>query len=437
MSLEDVKKQLLSVIDDSTPNEETKPQNQGEAHTAMNTEGLQTSAENSQSITESREDTPKEKHSGHDKFSKLDSLRHSFDTHRKIEKTEYIGGMFARRGVTVVAGASGVGKTTFMQRFFHDLSIGGNIFGGFYYEDKPKKSIILAGELGEDGLIERAQEFDWHSDPNYVEVIDMISHAENGIFYNINEAEGQANIEHLAQTSGLDLLIFDSFGMFYSGKEKDNDALREAFSFLMGLARKYNIAVVVVHHSRKRLSNEQTKPLALDDLIGGNAIARYSHRVIAIEYNKNYGANTVTCLKSWGKFFKPFTYSKKEDIYGQYSYLNIELDPKELDINTNGGQVRKSEGSTHKASVPEYKSILFAFLKGKGSHGATIDEIMDILGRDKQKERNTTKTQLKRMIENKELIKPKGKRGIYALTETSYTSSEDLSLNFETDTGEV
>ena len=114
--------------------------------------------------------------------------------------------------------------------------------------------------------------------------------------------------------------------------------------------------------------------------------------------------------------------------------MNIELDPKELDINTNGGQVRKSEGSTHKASVPEYKSILFAFLKGKGSHGATIDEIMDILGRDKQKERNTTKTQLKRMIENKELIKPKGKRGIYALTETSYTSSEDLSLNFEPDT---
>ena len=392
----------------------------------------QASAEMPKSDKASREDISKEKNSGHDEFSKLDSLRRSFDTHRKVEKTEYIGGMFARRGVTVVAGASGVGKTTFMQRFFHDLSIGGSIFGGFYYEDKPKKSIILAGELGEDGLIERAQEFNWHSDPNYVEVIDMISHAENGISYNINEAKGQANIEHLAQTSGLDLLIFDSFGMFYSGKETDNDALREVFSFLMGIARKYNIAVVVVHHSRKRLSNEQTKPLTLDDLIGGNAIARYSHRVIAIEYNKNYGANTVTCLKSWGKFFKTFTYSKKEDIYGQYSYLDIDLNPKEISLPEQSG--KNGQKNKPESSEPEWKLILCTFLKGRGSQGATIDEITSILGYDKPKDKNTMKQRLKRMTDDKELIKPEGTRGIYALPETSYTNREDLTLNFEPDT---
>ena len=108
------------------------------------------------------------------KFSKLDSLRHSFDTHRNVKKTEYIGGIFARGGVTAIVGASGVGKTTFLQRMFHDLSIGGEIFGGFWTEYKKRKSIIIAAELGEDGLTERAQEFNWHSDTEYVEVIDML-----------------------------------------------------------------------------------------------------------------------------------------------------------------------------------------------------------------------------------------------------------------------
>ena len=184
-TLEDVKKLFQSVANDTTA-------------TPSQASNTQASAENSQSVTKSKEDTPKEKNSGHDKFSKLDSLRHSFDTHREIKKTEYLGGLFPRGGITVIAGHAGVGKTLFMQRLFHDLSKGGEIFGGFAHEDKPLKSIILAGEFGENGLAERAQEFNWHSDKNFVEVIDFITFEENGISFNLCEKEGQSNIEHLA-----------------------------------------------------------------------------------------------------------------------------------------------------------------------------------------------------------------------------------------------
>ena len=225
-------------------------------------------------------------------------------------------------------------------------------------------------------------------------------------------------------------MFIDSLGIFFGGKENDNSDLIKVFRFLVRLARVHNIAIVIIHHSRKRLASEQEKPLTLDDVIGGNVIARYSHRVIVIEYNRLREANTVTCLKSWGKFFDMFTYKVEKDFYGNNPYLAIDLNPEEIEEISLSEKSRKNGQKTK----PDWKSILIAYLKGRGSQGATIDEIMSILGYDEQKDRNAMKMRLKRMTDDKELIKPKDKRGIYALPETSYTSREELTLNFEPDT---
>lgn len=361
------------------------------------------------------------------KFSKLDSLRHSFDTHRNVKKTEYIGGIFARGGVTAIVGASGVGKTTFLQRMFHDLSIGGEIFGDFWTEYKKRKSIIIAAELGEDGLTERAQEFNWHSDTEYVEVIDMLEYEDAEITFNLNELEGQANIEHLAQTPNLDLIVFDSFGMFYTGKENDNDALRATFRFLLRIARRYNIAVAVIHHSRKRLSNEQFKPLTLDDMIGGNAIARYCHRVIAIEYMPLYQANVVTCLKSWGAFFKPFSYKKITGLYG-HSRLEINIDLKEIE-EAPAKKKTASEAETH-------SEMILTILKAKENNTATTKELRELLDIDEKNANNLAQT-LRRMTDNGEITR--AKHGVYALPKNeteakiSQTGEETLDLNFDSE----
>ena len=378
-------------------------------------------------------------------FVAFDSLRHKFNTRREIKKTEYIGGLFPRKGITVIAGASGVGKTTFEQKVIHDLSLGGNILDGFTKNEPKRKSIIIAGELGEDGLTERAQEYGWHSDTNLVEVVDLLDFEEKGYSLIINEEAGKANIEHLAQTPNLDLLFLDSFGMFYTGKETDNDALRNVFHWLLRIARKYNIAVVIIHHSRKRLSNEQQKPLTLDDLIGGNAISRYAHRVIAIEYNAKLEANTVTCLKSWGPYFKTFTYKKKPGFYGGEPYLEINLEPGEIKIPTTN-----NKNTAHTSEAATQRKEIITILKAKEDHQATIQEIRDILDikNDEETANNTLIQNLKRMINNGEIIKPNNKRGVYALPENvkannsskteinkehTQTDNEESRLDFDND----
>ena len=266
-------------------------------------------------------------------FAKLDSLRHPFDTTRNVKKTEFIGGLFARGYVSVVAGAPGVGKTIFEQRIIHDLSRGGDIFGGFAHEDKPRHSILISGEFKEEGFIERAQAFDWHSDKNFVEVIDTLDFEKKGISFALNDSEGRANLEHVA-ASCRDVLFLDSLGTLFCGKENDNSEIIKLFSFLMRLASDYNIAIVVIHHSRKRLASEQQRPLTIDDLIGGNGITRYTYSVIAIEYRYDIKTNIVRCLKSWGKIFKPFTYKVKKNLYDNGSYLDINLEPGEIDIDS-------------------------------------------------------------------------------------------------------
>lgn len=383
--------------------------NEAKAHTVQATNQVATKA--GEAVTKGSDD----------KFSAFDSLRHGFNTHKVIQKTEYICGLFPRGGITVIAGASGVGKTTFEQKIIHDASIGGDILNGFTHNEPKRKTIIIAGELGEKGLIERAQEYGWHSDIDLVEVVDLLDFEEKGFSFNINEEAGKANIEHLAQTHELDMLFLDSFGMFYSGKETDNDALRAVFHWLNRIARKYNIAIVVIHHSRKRLSNEQQKPLTLDDVIGGNAISRYAHRVIAIEYNANQKANTVTCLKSWGPYFKTFTYCKKQGFYeGAEPYLEINLEPGDIGTSTtNNNKAPSSEAAIQRKEI-------ITILKTKEGHQATIQEIRDILGIQEHQEtaKNTLIQNLKRMINNGEIIKPNNKRGLYALPEPEHTNEE-------------
>ena len=407
-----IKRQAQNAQEIQAPTPEVKPvlTAQGMAEQAQAVQAV-----NATAVTAQTQD----KKPDNDKFAKLDKLRHRFNTHKEITKTEYIGGLFARGGVNVIAGSSGVGKTTLIQKFLHDLSIGGSILNGFYTEDRPRKSIIIAGELGEDGLIERAQLFDWHSDADYLEVIDFFTHEQNGISYDLNSKEGLANIEHLAKTPGLDLLVLDSFGMFYSGKENENDTLRKVFQDLMRIARLCNIAVVVVHHSRKRLSTEQQKPLTLDDLIGGNAIVRYCHRIIAVEYSNEIKANVVSCLKSWGQKFEKFSYAQKPGFYDGTPYLEFDFEVPDFE-ELKAQKTKSNSAVTSNAEIT--KGTIKAILKARGNKPITTKELREILEipKDEKTRNDALRQYINRAIKSGE-IKSAG-HGLYALPETDRES---------------
>ncbi len=371
-----------------------------------------------------------------DQFSKLDSLRRQFDYTRAFKKTEYIGGLFARGAVSVLAGSAGVGKSTLLQKCIHDIC--GSVVDAddqyrtvfpdgegnyFALEPRARKVILLTGELGEDSLLERSNEYTWHTKSENFEVIDLLSVEGEGINLNINESEGLANFEHLAQTQGLDLIVLDSLGMFHTLKESDNDGLRVLFKNLAGLARRYNIAIGIVHHNRKRLSSEQLKPLTLDDIIGGSAISRYVHRVIVIEYSKDREMNTVTCLKSWGKWFKPFGYKKVDETWGhsrlEFSYDSIDIPQK----TTTPTKSPASEAETLREKIT-------LALRARKNEPIKLQSLMELLEIKKEGESNF-KMVLGRMKDTGAIVSYK--RGFYELPE----GSAKITTDAEDDTDET
>ena len=353
-------------------------------------------------------------------FAKLLSLIKPFDTSIPVKKTELIGGLFARGYVTVMASPSGTGKSLAIQKMFTDLSNGGDFLQNYTKDENtgeykcfaenepPRKCVVLCGELGEQGLRERAQEFNLKHNPDNVIVLDQIKCEEQGFSLMINEAAGRENIEFIIQETKPDILFIDSFSAFFCGKENDNSECNEVFNYLRKTANKYQIALVITHHSRKRLSNQQEKPLTLDDLVGAQAITRHVYSVIFLEYNNNTKVNVFTNPKNWGKKFKPFGYSVNYDrLYGQ-SEIRIDLTPQTIDLD-------KPTTSTNNAKqTPDYNTMIRVFLMGRGKQGATTDEIIKAIGEDKE-ERNTFIKRLTRMEKGKEIIRL-GK-GHYALPE--------------------
>ena len=370
-------------------------------------------------------------------FLLLDSMMVDFDTSTPIPKTELIGGLFPRGYVSLIVAPSGTGKSLAIQEIFTDLSNGGDFLQHYTKEDYDKeyrcfakneperKCIILAGELGERGLRERAQEFGFKHNPQNVKVIDQVKYEDAGFSFIIDSKEGQECIEHIAK-SQPDILFIDSFSAFFDGKENDNSEVRKAFRFLCSLARRYDIALVVSHHSRKRLSSEQDKPLTLDDVIGGNAITRFVHTVIALEYDKKREMRRFTCIKCWSKKFKPFGYYIRYSLDGK-PYIEINLDPGEL--NEDNLNIKTSNINQN----PEWQVRLEGFLLGRGKAGATRQEIFQAL-RIEPIDYDTYDQRFKRLV-NKGDLRKIG-RGRYTLLEDKHIkpdSNQFLLFEEETD----
>lgn len=338
------------------------------------------------------------------KFSKLQALLVPFDTSRPVKRTEFIGGLYPRGYVTFLVAHPGCGKSLTVQQSFSDLSKGGLFFGGFSQNEPPRKCLILAGELGVHGYIERAQTFTgFDHNPENVVFLDQLECENAGISLTPEEKEGQENLSFLAGR-GYDIMFIDSFSAFSIAKETDNSELKKTLLFFNQLAKINDIAIVITHHIRKRLSSEQEKPLTLDDVIGGNVMTRFVHTVIALEYVRKLDQKRFTCLKSWGKGFKPFAFTIDKGLYGAPS-LFFNLDPGEIDID-------KLKGGS--SNAPDFKEVIKIFLKGRGQIGATNQEINAILERDAGS-MNLTSQQLKRLVEEGTIRRLK--RGRYAISE--------------------
>ena len=247
----------------------------------------------------------------------LSGIIKNLDPSVTLPPQEFIGGLFPRNFVSMLIAPPGTGKTIFMQKFSSDLSIGGSIFDGFAEDEPPRNCLILAGEAGYELLTRRATSMKWAINPQRVKVLDQFEAETKDISIMLDEPEGWDNIMRLADMYKPDILFIDTLTSFHEKDENNALEMKPIIKNLALLARSYNMAVVPIHHSRKRLARERNLSLNQDDVVGSSVFNRLVGLIIGIEPMKDdEKVLLVRPLKSWFSTFMPFTFTLKQGFYG-------------------------------------------------------------------------------------------------------------------------
>ena len=258
---------------------------------------------------------------------KLSGLLHNLDASIQIEQQEFIGGMFPRKFVSALVAPSGTGKTLFLQKFCSDLSIGGSIFDGFAENEPARKCLIFAGEAGFELMIRRGAAMKWAINPTNVQVVDQYTFESSDNSVMLDDSEGWLNTLSIMRMCKPDIIFWDSFMSFHEKDENKATEMKPIIKKLNDLARDFNCAVVLVHHSRKRTAKERSLSLNQDDVIGSSVFNRIVGLIIGIEPMKEDEKTLlVRPLKTWFSAFMPFTYRITEDLDGN-TIMQMDLAP--------------------------------------------------------------------------------------------------------------
>lgn len=262
----------------------------------------------------------------------------SFRTYIDPENTalpEKIGELFHRGAVSIVAGEPGCGKTLFMQKFVCDVSLGLGVRGETL---PPRKVLYMVGEMLEQYWNERQKTTGWPFDTENIALYFLANLNCEGISVDLTEAEGFANLYQIALGQKPDILVIDSLMSFLSCNESNMRSMQKIFRKLSQLAHDLNIAIVLVHHIKKRTDSQRKKPLHMDDVIGSSIISRDAALILGMEYlllDDGSGIVRISTLKSWYGQPEDFAFRIVSDGTGVLQGILFERDRSLLETPSN------------------------------------------------------------------------------------------------------
>lgn len=99
----------------------------------------------------------------------------------------------------------------------------------------------------------------------------------------VDDCEHWAWIEAAIEKFQPPLVVIDALsGAHKSGKENGNDEMKLVMKKLAGLAQRFNIAVLVVHHLNKPAPGVASYPISVHRLRGASAISQYCRSILAL-----------------------------------------------------------------------------------------------------------------------------------------------------------
>jgi 5S rRNA maturation endonuclease (ribonuclease M5)/KaiC/GvpD/RAD55 family RecA-like ATPase len=283
----------------------------------------------------------------------------------KSKKVEVLGGLFPRGYVSEIFADPGAGKTWLALRLALDMANGGPIFEGLAFEKNPLKVLFAEGDIGKDLLDERLLLLG--TDPseglNFLYLSDA---AEADVELSLSTPGGRRNWEAIFERIRPDVVFIDTLTAFHESEENDATAMKTILHFLRDCGKRYQMAVVVIHHARKTKRSETGLPQTLHDSAGSGLFSRIAGVILGLESKAEEGTEktscVVRCLKSWVAPFETFGFSI-ERIEGEDGAEEVRLNYNPFPM-----------GSSLKSQQVE-ESILREFVT-RGTEGFTRGEVL-------------------------------------------------------------
>lgn len=269
-----------------------------------------------------------------EQVNRVASFGKTLNRNNTVADVERIAGLFPRGHLSIVASMAGTGKTWFTEYLACKLSMGGSILSGLVSKSKRMKTVILAGETGTDLLDYRLSLTKWDYDPDRIKAYNAVEMMMANLPCMMNTPQGQETIITIFAHEKPDVVFVDTLISFHSVDESKQGEMTAIYTFLLRLAKAFNCAVVVNHHTRKRPANFTGKRFTQEDIIGTSAGVRLCATAFVImAEDTGSGGSTMTVInvKSWYKKVPEFQYKFVTDEAGLIDFeISFDVDTKNL-----------------------------------------------------------------------------------------------------------
>jgi KaiC/GvpD/RAD55 family RecA-like ATPase len=175
---------------------------------------------------------------------------------REVTPPEFVvDGLIPRRGVTMLTGEGGIGKSWVAIELAYSVGSGSRFLGQFDCLEGPV--LIVDLENDESTIARRAQkittgrmELDGKSE--YISAFIVRKDDLGQATLHIDDEKGKKKLCETIEGCSPVLMIVDPLVAVHSKDENDNMAMRQVIMTLQEIARHYNLAVLIIHHPRKR-----------------------------------------------------------------------------------------------------------------------------------------------------------------------------------------
>lgn len=245
---------------------------------------------------------------------KIPGLKSGSDMKINLDPIDYVvKGLLQAGTVNIAVGDSGLGKSA----LFYQMGIAVALGMPFLGMDTTQGSVIMFdyenGERRGEEIAQAVSRFYGH---------DTVP----GNFFRWSEQEASELLETMISGAQPKLILIDALRGFRPNAEIDNPRAADMFRELYPLARKYNAAIVLAHHTRKnrdpkfpppRLDDLNVSPLTwCEEAAGPRALVNQTHSRIGLARGENDTAMILRGhLKTEGEF-GPIYIERVRDEYG-------------------------------------------------------------------------------------------------------------------------